>query len=278
MVIEEAIKYGKEKLKDNLYTDSFRESIELLSFLINKDISYILTNLKTHLDEKTEREFLDIINRREKNEPIQYILKSANFYGREFYVDERVLIPRNETELSVEKILKIANEKDFHKILEIGAGSGAICVTLALESKSLKVFASDISEDALEVVKINREKYHAENLKLIKSNLFENISESFDIIFSNPPYIKTAEIENLQKEVGFEPKLALDGGDDGLNFYREITKKSCEYLKKGGFLCFEIGYDQGEDVKKILRENSYKNIEILKDFQGYDRVITAEVK
>lgn len=216
--------------------------------------------------------------KREKRMPISKIFNVAAFYGRDFYVDKNVLSPRQETEQVVEEAIKEAN-KIFEKprVLDLMTGSGAIAVTFALET-SATVFASDVSKLALEVAKKNAKHYGAK-VKFIESDIFKGLKkEKFDVIISNPPYIKSAEIETLDDEVKkFDPILALDGGEDGLYFYREIAAQAPLHLKESGVLVLEIGFDQGESVKKLLQKN-FKNIRIKKDYGGNDRIIIATKK
>ena len=203
--------------------------------------------------------------------------------GLNFFVNENVLIPQPDTEIIVEETLKrcekllLKNAKI--KILDLCTGSGAIAISLAnfLGDKA-EVFASDISAKALEVVKYNNEKNNT-NVRFIESDLFEDIQEQkFNIIVSNPPYIRKDEIKKLSEEVQKEPKIALDGGEDGLDFYRIIAEQAINYLKTGSFLCFEIGYNQKNDVIKIIEdEQNYKNTYCKKDLYGNDRIIITQV-
>ncbi|MDO5650370.1 MAG: peptide chain release factor N(5)-glutamine methyltransferase, partial [Gallicola sp.] len=184
-------------------------------------------------------------------------------------------IPRFDTENLVHEVIGISKSMDSPQILELGSGSGAIACTLAMEVKKSDVIGADISDDALKVCNINKERYKINNLNFIKSDLFKNVEGIYDIIFSNPPYIKSDEMSVLQREVKWEPELALDGGVDGLDFYKKIIKESPNHLKYGGYLFFEIGYDQGLSVKQLLLDGGFNKIEIIKDLQGFDRVIKA---
>lgn len=186
-----------------------------------------------------------------------------------------MLIPRFDTENLAYEVIRISTGLNNPAILEIGPGSGAISATIAMENPESSVTGADISNEALAVCEINKEKYKISNLQFINSDVFENIGGKYDIIFSNPPYIKTEDMNNLQIEVKQEPTLALDGGKDGLYFYRKIVAESREYLKPNGYLLFEIGYDQGQDVKNLLLDHGFNKIEIIKDLQGHDRVVKA---
>lgn len=273
MVIREALEYGSKNLENNLYTNPLNESRQILSFLLEKDISFLYIYPDFQLNKEVEEKFVKIINKRRENYPLEYILNSADFYKRDFYVDERCLIPRWDTENLIEAVKEKSKNISNPKILEIGPGSGAISITLALELKNAFITGADISKDALKVCNINLDKYQIDNVEFIYSNLFENIKDKYDIIISNPPYIKSEEMNSLQEEVKKEPVLALDGGVDGLDFYKTISEESRDYLKKDGFLIFEIGHDQYDKVKEILINNKYIDINYKKDIQGFKRVI-----
>lgn len=275
MVIREAIEFGKDKLKEALYTDPIKESRFILSFLLNKDLSFILINPDYELEEKIAKDFINIILQRQAGQPLAYLLKTANFFGRDFYVDSRALIPRWDTENLVEQVIDLGKKIENPEILEIGAGSGAISITIGLELPQAKVTGVDISAAALEVCNLNLERYKNPRIKFLESNLYENISGQYDIIVSNPPYIKRVDLESLQREVKNEPHNALDGGIDGLDFYRDIIKSAKDYLKDPGFLVFELGAGQYEDVKSILLANNFKDTGYKKDLQGIIRVIWA---
>lgn len=208
-----------------------------------------------------------------KGKPLSYVLGNADFYGYEIKVDERVLIPRSETEELVSEVLKVVKNTD--KVLDLCTGSGAIALVINKKSGA-SVTATDISEAALEVAKENFKQFDAAvETRLI--DLYGDLSEKFDIIVSNPPYIKTEEIDTLDKEVkDYEPRIALDGGDDGLDFYRRICEGAKQRLNEHGKLFLEAGYGEAEEIKKML-ENDF-NVEIIKDISGIDRIIKAELK
>lgn len=273
MVIKEALIYGEKNLSNNLYTDPKNESRKILSFLLNEDLSFVYIYPEFELDENIRDKYIEIIEKRKNGLPLEYIIQEKNFYGRDFFVDERALIPRWDTENLISQVVHIAKSIFSPKILEIGAGSGAISLTLGMEIEGSSILGVDISREALEVCEINKRIHQVENVFFEYSDLFSNVEGKYDIIVSNPPYIKTKDLMDLQVEVTHEPSGALDGGEDGLCYYRQITKESINFMNPNGILAFEIGYDQGNAVKEILEENKFINIEIKKDLQGLDRVI-----
>ena len=275
MKIKEALIEGRDYLKDLEYTDPIYETRRILSDLLNKDLSYLVSHDEDLLDSKIENKYFDILEKRQKGIPLQYILGEEVFYGRTFKVIEGVLIPRQDTEISVEKILNIIENNQINNMLEIGCGTGIVSISVDLES-SVDVTAVDISEKALENTRINKERLNSK-IKIIKSDLFSNINEKFDLIYSNPPYIKSCEIENLQVEVkDYEPRLALDGGEDGLFFYRSIIKSYPEFLNHKGFLVFEIGHDEAEDICNLMKDKF--EVEVYKDLNNLDRVVVGQLK
>lgn len=209
----------------------------------------------------------------EKGYPLQYITHQQSFWGLDFYVDENVLIPQPDTEIAVERALKILRLRHNQRVLDLCTGSGAIAISVAVNSDA-KVWASDVSEKALEIAKKNAIDNNAD-VNFILSNMFENIAGQFDIIISNPPYIETNTIPTLDLEVQNEPHLALDGGSDGLDFYRTIANQAPDYLNEDGILILEIGYNQKEAVEDLLKAN-FINIETYKDYANNDRVIVAQ--
>lgn len=275
MKIKEALIEGRDYLKDLEYTDPIYETRRILSDLLNKDLSYLVSHDEDLLDSKIENKYFEILEKRQKGIPLQYILGEEDFYGRTFKVIEGVLIPRQDTEISVEKILNIIENNQINNMLEIGCGTGIVSISVDLES-SIDVTAVDISEKAIENTRINKEKLNSK-IKIINSDLFSNINEKFDLIYSNPPYIKSSEIENLQVEVkDYEPRLALDGGEDGLFFYRSIIKSSPEFLNHKGFLVFEIGHDEAEDICNLMKDKF--EVEVYKDLNNLDRVVVGQLK
>ncbi len=244
-----------------------------LSLYLNKDT--LLDNLKSSF-------ICGVLKRRIKGEPIQYILDKTEFMGLEFKVTPDVFIPRPETEILVEKAIEIAgsSQAGVRSILDIGTGSGCIAVSLAKFLPESKIIASDISEPALQVARENAKLNNIESkIDFISSDLFCSkllAPESYNYIVSNPPYVPTAEIETLQPEIQYEPRAALDGGNDGLDFYRRIIDKAPRYLKKSGFLIMEMGFNQKDAIKNIFQNSlCFEIIESIKDYNNIDRVIVA---
>ena len=263
----------------------------IFSHVLNVDRMMLFTKYRDEIeDEKIEkiRYFIQKIGR--EKFPVQYLLNEQEFYGRKFYVDKGVLIPRQDTEILVEKIIQILknniqknknlekNLKIHPKILDIGVGSGIIGITAALEIKDSYVLGVDISEKALETAKKNKELLKVSNIKFLKSNLFENVEfKQFDMIVSNPPYISLNEAGIMSDDTLLhEPSEALFAENDGLYFYYEICQKALDYLADLGYLLFEIGYKQGKNVAEIMTSSGFKNVEVIKDLAGLDRVVVGQ--
>ena len=241
----------------------------------------LFTKYRDEIDEEKKNKIREYIHKIGKEKfPIQYLLNEQEFYGRSFYVDKGVLIPRLDTEVLVEKALNILNEESIEepKVLDIGVGSGVIGITIALEVPTSKVMGVDISEKALEISSKNKKILKAGNIKFIKSDLFKNIEyKKFNMIVSNPPYISSDETDVMSEDALLhEPSEALFAGSEGLYFYNSISKKAMEYLDENGYLLFEIGYKQGEIVAKMMETYGFKNVEIIKDLAGNDRVVVGQ--
>ena len=255
----------KELLKQN------DKDIKDADFIISEVLGITVTNLFTDkcVDLVDEKKILDCISERINGKPVTKIFNKAYFYGLQFFIDENVLSPRPETELIVDTALEYLQDKKL-KVLDLCVGSGAIACALSKNSKAL-VYASDISDKALKVACRNAESLGLD-ISFIKSDMFNNISDTFDIIVSNPPYIESEVCKTLDEEVlKHDPMLALDGGLDGLDFYRAI-KENLNHLKPNGVLIMEIGYNQGDSLKNLFKEY---NVEILKDYNNLDRVVVV---
>lgn len=279
MEIRQLLEIGNKKLTGVEFVDPIKESIFILSKVLDVDKSFVYINFDKWVNEKQTEKFLEIIDRRALGEPISYIFNTKEFMGIDFFVEKGVLIPRWETEILVEYIIdyidKNFKDEDIN-LLDIGIGSGAISLSIAKNCKNVEVLGIDISNRAISVSNKNLDRLALDNVSFRKSNLFESIKsdERFSIIVSNPPYIKTEVIKDLQRDVKeFEPSLALDGGMDGLLFYRKITKDSKNYLLDKGMLIYEIGFDQGKSVKKIMSDEGFKDVKVIKDLQGLDRIV-----
>ena len=270
--LEEAVKI----LKDNNIDEAIIKAKIVLCMVLKIEKEYIIINDSKEMAKEDEEKYFQYINKLKNGIPLQYITNNQEFMKLNFFVDENVLIPRADTEILVEEVISLAND-DKNKILDVCTGSGAIAVSLAKYIKNSNVMALDISKEALKIAEKNAFNNNV-NIKFIESDLFNYLEENdFDIIVSNPPYIRENVINELSIEVKHEPKIALDGGKDGLDFYRKLSSESYKYLKEDGYLCLEIGYDQKNEVIGILKnEKKYKNIYSKKDLFGNDRIIIAQ--
>lgn len=246
-------------------------------------LEYVLKiNRSTYFLKKTEEvseeqctDCIGIATERRKHRPLQYILGTQEFMGLMFYVDENVLIPRQDTEGLVEKVLSLT--RGTEKVLDLCTGSGCIAISLKKHKNTLQVSAVDISSKALQVAKKNAENLQAD-VTFIESDLFDKVTGTFDVIVSNPPYIQSDVIKTLMPEVkDNEPLLALDGREDGLYFYRKIIKEAKNYLRTEGILCLEIGYDQGEAVAELMRQQGFEQISVEQDLSGLDRNVYGKI-
>ncbi len=278
MTVAEALKYGIQRLK-NANIDSYFIDCELiLSEASGLKKTELFINDSRKLSESEERCFESLLKRRENNEPIAYILGRKEFMGLMFKVNNFTLIPRCDTEVLVEKVIEESQKKSLKSFLDIGTGSGAIAVSLAKYINNAVFDACDISQQALETAKENAcINGVADRINFVRSNIYDGIdNKKYDAVISNPPYIKTRDIYSLDKNVRcFEPFAALNGGEDGLSFYRKITEGAVQRLKNLGMIFFEIGFDQGFEVCEILGKNGFENICVLKDLAGLDRVVYA---
>ena len=281
MTILEAMKKGMIELKnENIETPKLKARL-LMQFVLNKTRQYVIVNDMEELDKNKERDYFLAIKKLRQGFPIEHITHQKEFMKLNFFVDEHVLIPRQDTEVLVEETIKIAEKINAKKILDLCTGSGAIAVSLAKYLPKVEVTAIDISNDALKIAKknaINNEL--GDRITFINTDMFTNLSnEKFDIIVSNPPYIKKSVIEQLDEEVKREPYIALDGGEDGLYFYRKIIKEAYEFLKYRGYLCLEIGFDQKIDVIELIEnEEKFEGAYAKKDLCDNDRVVITRLK
>jgi len=270
----ELLRKGEDALIEAGIENAYGEALLLLKYVygIGSNDWLLLSNNEC----EENKQYMELINRRQKGEPLQYIMGFAYFYGRKFFVQKGVLIPRFDTEILALEAIKEAKKKEKAKVLDMCAGSGCIGLSIALEVKESFVTLSDIEKICLEMIEKNAEALCAENIEIVYSNLFLCIKGLFDIITVNPPYISKKEYALLEKEIAdYEPKQALYGGEDGLMYYRNIAEKAGEYLREGGLLLLEIGYDQAKAVTELFMDKGYTNIETIKDIAGKDRVISV---
>ncbi len=281
--IGELLEIGSKELKEQNIDTYMLDAQLLLGMVLGKDKIYLITNREKEVSDKDEKEYIELIKKRSRKMPIKYILGETEFMGIDFDVEEGVLIPRGDTEILVEEILSIIDEDDEINLCDLCSGSGAIGIALAMNRKNIKVDEIDNFDIPEKVTKSNIVKHALENrVKFIKSNLLEEVikeGKKYDVIVSNPPYIKACEIENLMDDVKlYEPHTALDGGEDGLIFYRRIIEESKLTLNENGILAFEIGHDQGLDVRILMEEAGFSNVKLVKDLAGLDRVLLGYFK
>lgn len=278
MKIEELLRYGKEKLEKQKVEDTSIISRILMQYVLKIDRNKLIINKNDNVDINKENEYKEYIEKIIKGKPVQYITNNQEFMKLNFYVDENVLIPQPDTEILVEEVIKSIDIMENIEILDMCTGSGCIGISLAKNIKNTKVTLVDISKEAIEIAKKNAIQNGVENkVTFIQSDMFENVKGKFDIIVSNPPYIKTDIIQTLDKQVQNEPHIALDGGEDGLDFYKILINEAHKYLKKDGKIFLEIGYDQKQEIESLAKQSKhYKKIETIKDLSQNDRVIILE--
>ena len=279
MRVLEAIKAGSKLLKEKNISTHILDSELLLSKSLKKPREEILINLKENLNEKVLVDFNNYLIRRSKNEPIAYLLGEKEFWSRKFFVNKDTLIPRPETELLVDKLVSLFKKKRM-TILDIGTGTGCIIISLLIELKNSTGMAIDISKEAITVAKKNSNKFNlSDRIKFLHKSFKEFYGKKFDLIVSNPPYIKRKDIRNLSDDIKrFEPKMALDGGKDGLDLIKKIIYKSKKILKINGTLALEIGNEQINKVSKILIDNKLRISCVIKDYRNNVRCVIAEYK
>jgi release factor glutamine methyltransferase len=275
---KDALEYGKQRLLECEIEDANLDAWLLLEYVSGISRSWYFVHEDEEISENDIEEYQMLIEQRGKHIPLQQLTKEAYFYGMKFFVNENVLIPRQDTEVLVEQVLSLSKGKENLKLLDMCTGSGCILLALLANLKQASGTGVDLSEKALEVAQRNGKELGIE-VSWVQSDLFDKVSGSYDIIVSNPPYIETSVIEGLMDEVKlYEPRMALDGTEDGLFFYREITMQAGKYLKNNGILAFEIGYNQGKAVSEFMKENGYKEVQVLQDLAGLDRVVTGRIE
>lgn len=270
-----------ERLRNASITEAESDTRLLFEYILGIDRAKLFMMAGEEIDEASLNKLIHAVTIREKRVPLQHITGVQEFMGLEFDVSADVLIPRFDTECLVEEAMLVCNDGD--KVLDVCTGSGCILISLINYKNEIKGYGCDISSAALEIAKKNADKLckpDAEMPLFIESDLFSNVDEKeFDVIVSNPPYIRSDVIGTLEPEVkDYDPVLALDGGQDGLDFYRRLTEESKEYLRKGGSLLVEIGHDQGEDVSELFCKNGFSDVKIVKDLAGNDRVVRGVLR
>lgn len=280
MNLKEILKYGKEELIKNNIEDASIIAKELAEYIFKITRAQLIANNDMEFSKDQTDNYINSIKKISTGIPIQYITNNQEFMNLNFYVDENVLIPQPDTETIVEEVINEYKEKKCD-ILDLCTGSGAIAISLAKYINESNIVASDISMKALQIAKLNAEKNLVrKKIEFIESDMFNKIyKDDFDIIVSNPPYIKTKVIEKLDRQVKNEPYIALDGGADGLKFYKIIIENAYKYIKNEGKVFLEIGYDQKNELINLFKENNhYENIYSKKDLGGNDRIIVATVR
>lgn len=281
MTFHQALKRGEAYLEGHQVPDAAIDAWYLLEYILKKQMgrqvnrSWFLLNRQEEMRKDIEDAYYKLLERRGTHMPLQYITGEQEFMGLPFLVNDKVLIPRQDTEILVEEALKAV--KEGAKILDVCTGSGCIIISILKLVSGMKGMACDISGEALEVARENARRQGVA-VDFRQGDLFEPVEGQFDVIVSNPPYIPTAEIEKLMEEVKFfEPRTALDGNEDGLAFYRRLAAESLRYLKDGGWLMVEIGCDQGRAVAELLRDAGFCEVEVRRDLAGLDRVVKGRL-
>ena len=275
MTYREAIDLGEKILKEAGVVDAKNDAWLLLTMVCKIDRTYYFVHMDEEIDTESMMEFKSVLKKRSERIPLQYITGEQEFMGLNFKVNSNVLVPRQDTECLVEEALKYI--RPGMKVLDMCTGSGCIIVSIMKNVANVEGYGADISKQALLVAKENALNNHVP-VTFERSDLFENITGKYDVIVSNPPYIRTNEIQGLMPEVSlFEPVEALDGKEDGLFFYRKMVKESKNYLNPNGIILFEIGCDQGADVSNMLIYAGYRNVRVIKDLARNDRVVIGEL-
>ncbi len=277
MRLETAIHNAYQKLKNNNIKSALLDSELLMANVLNESREYIILNFNKDISKENYDSFLSMVTQRSNGKPIAYLTNSKFFWKYDFFVDKNVLIPRPDTEIIIEQVLKIYKNKKGINFLDIGFGSGCILLSILREKTDFLATGVDISNHALKVCKINAFKLGVKNrVKLFNSDIDKFSIGKYDLIISNPPYIKNLNLKYLEKDVlKFEPKLALDGGLDGISEIRKVIKKSSELIKNGGKFILEIAYNQKNEVKQLLKRNSFYINSVVKDLANNDRCIIS---
>ena len=279
MNVSELLNSGSKTLKQNKIKTHQLDSELVLSSLLKKQRENLLINVNEKVSKNTIESFKRLIFRRANKEPLAYILKNKEFWSKDFFVDRSTLIPRPETELLCESVIKILKNKNLH-ILDMGTGTGCIILSILNEIKDAKGIGVDISREAIKVARKNSNKFGLnKRVKFLNKSLEDIYSYKFDLIVSNPPYIKTSDIKNLSDDIKrFEPRIALDGGKEGLDVIKKVIYKSRTILKKLGMLALEIGYGQYYQVSQILKKENFREELLVKDYKNNVRCILAKFK
>ncbi len=276
MTFRQALEYGVQILESENITDAKIDAWLLLSYVSELTRAQYFLKQNDQIDELILYKYKDVLLMRAKRTPLQHITGEQDFMGLTFWVNEHVLIPRQDTETLVEEALKVIPTGSH--ILDLCTGSGCVIISLAARGQGITGIGVDISEKAIEVARENAHRLVGQKVVFEKGDLWQPVTGKFNAIVSNPPYIPSAEVEKLETEVkDHEPRLALDGTEDGLFFYREITAHAVEYLNDGGWLLVEIGYDQGQAVHDLFLAGGFKDVEVIKDLPGKDRVVKGHL-
>lgn len=281
LTLHQLIHNGKETLLEHHKADAHIDAELLALYVLGYTKLERILNANKQVEDEDITRYKDYIEKRSQGIPLQYITNQQEFMGLSFYVDPSVLIPRQDTETLVETLIERSKQTPFNRMIEIGVGSGCISISLAKFLGDVRITGIDISKEALAIAEKNAKTNQVEDrISWIYGDLLTDYTgdKNMDLIVSNPPYISTDDYNALDADVKEqEPMLALEGGADGLDFYRKITSQSKEYLTQGGMLAYEIGYNQGESVKALLKENGFTQIEIIKDLAHKDRVVLGRL-
>ncbi len=277
MNLENAINYGIQILKKNSIKSAELDSEILMSKVIGKERRFIILNQNKHLEKNSFECFKSLIDQRSKGKPVAYLIGKKDFWNHEFKIDNNVLVPRPDSELIIEEVIKLSKNKNKLKLLDIGVGSGCLLLSILNEKKNFYGIGIDISKKCIDLSKINALNLRIANrVKFFKTDVDNFNYGKYDLIISNPPYINRLDLKNLDREVfNFEPKLSLDGGLDGLSVVRKVINKASELIKINGILILEIGFNQKERVKKILKNKGFYINKVLKDYAHNDRCIIS---